>query len=107
MPMPAMAAGMNRSFIVRTLSLLPVYLTLQSDSEFDLEFGQNDLFIQAVNKLMSYCMLMRLRLKPEVKINEPSHISCIDCLVENWRLNKSQVRSFFILVFEIFNFRFA
>ena len=45
MPMPAMAAGMNRSLIVRTPSLLPVCLTLQSDSEFDLEFGQNDLFI--------------------------------------------------------------
>ena len=51
MPMPAMAAGMNRSFIVRTLSLLPVYLTLQSDSEFDLEFGQNDIFMQAGNSI--------------------------------------------------------
>ena len=52
---------------------------------------------------------MRLRLKPEVQINEHSHIFCIesieyrvytiDYLVENWRLKKNQVRSFFILSF--------
>ena len=47
--------------------------------------------------LKSYCMLMWLRLKHDVPIYEPSHIFCIDYLVENWRLNKSQVRSFFIL----------
>ena len=40
-----MAAGMDR--IVRSPNSLPVYLNLQSDSEF----GQNDFFMQAVNSI--------------------------------------------------------
>ena len=45
MQISAMTAGMDR--IVRSPNSLPVYLNLQSDSEF----GQNDFFMQAVNSI--------------------------------------------------------